>query len=192
MKFCFFQLADSKLLCLCGKTAAQSEFTERTDLVSAAGIFDLPFQTFPETGIKPIIIVRHTEIHFVNNRQCRDLIQGRIQPGTECLDGKSAFRLIRNLKILIARLPQAQEINIASLDPCNAVQIFQLFLRKTQTAVCLNLLFDLLHHLCRKVHIGIAALECPCGFIVGELVIDGLSHTKFVHVCFQQTGDDLI
>ena len=35
-------------------------------------------------------------------------------------------------------------------------------------------------------------IKAYCSLCREELVIDGLSHTEFVHICFQQTGDDLI
>ena len=55
----------------------------------------------------------------------------------------------------------------------------------------MNLLADLLNHLSGELDVLIAAPERPGSLVAGELVVNGLPHRKFVHILFQQAGDDL-
>ena len=65
------------------------------------------------------------------------------------------------------------------------MKIFQFFFGKVQFTVKPDLMTDLFHDLMCKNHIFITAFKSPGRLIVRKLMIDGLTHRKFVCVCFK-------
>ena len=112
-KICFGKLGYGKFLRLTGQSPSCPKFGKRPQLIfSVKDSLYFVIKTLFEAFEQFLVIVCHSEIHFIYNGKGRDLVHRGIKPRSLCFDGKTALRIRSEFKIFKSRLPEPEKINI--------------------------------------------------------------------------------
>ena len=112
-KLCHGKFCYRKFLCLTGQSPSCPKLRKCPQLIfSVNNPLYLGLKSLFEAFEKFIVIVCHSEVHFIYNGKCRDLIHRSVEPCSLSFDCKAAFRIRSEFKIFKSRLPEPQKINV--------------------------------------------------------------------------------
>ena len=113
------KLANHEFLRLRAQPSSHSEFGKLSNRKNSIDkIFRLGFRTLNKIRKKRIVILRHSKINFVHNRERGNFVERSVEPSARSFDEKSALIFARlDFKIFKTRMPKPQKIDVVAFDP---------------------------------------------------------------------------